>query len=81
MKKKKKRNQRVIIKMNKNNHSKMEKLNLTQKMKHLIVENKWKIMIKDFKLMNIDFICVIYWGFLYFGWYLVIVGVIYMFSI
>jgi hypothetical protein len=31
--------------------------------------------------MNIDFICVIYWGFLYFGWYLVIVGVIYMFSI
>jgi uncharacterized membrane protein (DUF106 family) len=67
--------------MNKNNHSKMEKLNLIQKMKHLIVENKWKIMIKDFKLMNIDFICVIYWGFLYFGWYLVIVGVIYMFSI
>lgn len=67
--------------MNKNNHSKMEKLNLTQKMKHLIVENKWRIMMKDFKLMNIDFMCVVYWGFLYFGWYLVIVGVIYMFSI
>ena len=61
--------------MIKNNHSKMEKLNLIQKMKHLIVENKWKIMKKYFKLMIIDFMFVVYFG----G--LVIVGVIYMFSI
>lgn len=66
--------------MNKNNHKKMEKLNLIQKMKHLIVESKWRIIMKDFKLMIIDFMFVVYFGVLYFGG-LVIVGVIYMFSI